>query len=66
MKYYSMIVVKHEINHDRVTYKKILHLFIEISKFLKATKIDYLAVVDTYFDENGYQKTRLAHEYKKI
>ena len=65
MKYYSLIDIKYEKNHKIVTYKKILELFIEISKFLKATKLDFLAVLDTYFDEKGYHKTRLAHEYKK-
>lgn len=65
MKYYSIVSIKHENRYKNVDYKKILQLFIEISKFLEATNLDYLTVIDTYFDEKGYQKTRACHEYKK-
>lgn len=65
MKYYSMVSIKYENRYKNVDYKKILQLFIEISKFLEATNLDYLTVIDTYFDEKGYQKTRVCHEYKK-
>ena len=66
MKDYSIISVKYENKYENVNYKKVLQLFIEMSRFLKAINLDYLAVIDTYFDEKGYQKTRLSHEYKKI
>ena len=65
MKYYSMVSIKYENRYKNVDYKKILQLFIEISKFLEATNLDYLTVIDTYFDEKRYQKTRVCHEYKK-
>ena len=65
MKYYSMVSIKYETRYKNVDYKKMLQLFIEISKFLEATNLDYLTVIDTYFDEKGYQKTRVCHEYKK-
>ena len=63
MKYYSNLSL--QLDTAEINYKKILDMFLLLSEHLDATQINYLAVIQSYFDEKGYQRVKKAHEYKR-
>ncbi len=65
VKFYSIINLNYKKHIKNVNYKKVLKLFVDLAKEFKVHKFNYLSVVNTYFDEKGFQKTKVAHEYTK-